>query len=145
MFELYSAQELLNCDIQANGYFFSKIICYGKLYCNTFYKRAPEIRRNNYTVSLSNDRFGEINSFFVIKKTEIAADSEYMIAFVNFFNVSKTKSVIGSHPACAGALAKHILIFTGFETEVKAVNINTLLSTCITYSYENKSYIFYYT
>ena len=64
-----------------------------------------------------------------------------MIAFVNFINVSKTESVFESHPARAGALAKHILIVTGFETEVKAVNINTLLSKCITYSYENKSYI----
>ena len=30
LFELCSAQELLNCDIQANGFFFSKVICYGK-------------------------------------------------------------------------------------------------------------------
>ena len=50
LFELYSAQELLNCDIQANGYFFGKVICYGKLFCSTFYKRAREMCRNNYTV-----------------------------------------------------------------------------------------------
>ena len=30
LFELYSAQKLLNCDIQANDFFFSKVICYGK-------------------------------------------------------------------------------------------------------------------
>ena len=64
-----------------------------------------------------------------------------MIAFVSFINASKTESVIGSHPACAGVLAKHIPIVTGLETEVNVVNINTLLSKCITYSYENKSYI----
>ena len=64
-----------------------------------------------------------------------------MTTFVNFINVSKTESIIGSHPSCARPIAKHILIVTGIETEVKAVNINTLLSKCITYSYENKNYI----
>ena len=126
LFELYSAQELLNCNIPANCFFLSKVVCYGELFCSTFYKRVREMRRNNYTVSLSNSRFGQINSFFVIKKTEIAASSECMIAFVNFINVSKTESVIGSHPAYAGALTKHILIVTGIETEIKAVNINTV-------------------
>ena len=53
------------------------------------------MRRNNYTVSLSNGKFGEINSFCVIKKTEIATDSECMIASVKFINVSKTESVLG--------------------------------------------------
>ena len=51
---------------------------------------AREMRRNNYTVSLLNGRLGEINSFCVIKKTEIAADSKCMIAFVNFINIGKT-------------------------------------------------------
>ena len=92
-------------------------------------------------MSLSNGRFGKINSLFVIKKTEIAADSECMIAFVNFINVSKTESIIGSYPACAEALAKHSFIVTGFEIEVRAVNLITLLFKCIAYSYENKSYI----
>ena len=55
--------------------------------------------------------------------------------------MSVKQKVIGSHPVCARAIAKHILIVTGIETEVKAVNTNTLLSKCITYSYENKNYI----
>ena len=64
-----------------------------------------------------------------------------MTTVVNFINVSKIESVIGNHPECARAIAEHILIVTGIETEVKAVNINTLRSKCITYSYENKNYI----
>ena len=66
-------------------------------------------------MSLSNGKFGGIGSFCVIKKTKIAADSGCKIAFVNFINVSKTESAIGSHPACARVLAKHILIITGIE------------------------------
>ena len=88
--------------------------------------------RKNYIVSLSNNRFGEINSFCVIKKTEIAADSECMIAFVNFIYVNTTESVIRSYPTCSGTLVKHILIVTSIKTEVNVVIINTLLSKCIT-------------
>ena len=85
--------------LQANGFFFSKVIRYGKLFCSTFNKHVREMRCNNYTLSLSNGRFREINSFCVIKKTEIATDFECMATFVNFINVSKIESVIGSHPA----------------------------------------------
>ncbi len=139
--ELHSARELLDCDLQANGYFYSKTICYGKLFNSTHHNRARDIRRNNYTCLMSNGKFGEIASFCVVKKTEISSDSECLIVFVHFIKVSRTESVIGSHPECTGASAKHIYVVTGIETETRAVKINALQSKCITYSDRNKSYI----
>ena len=74
-FELYSARELLGCDLQVNGCFYSKTICYGKLFNRIFHNSARDIRRNNYTCLMSNGKFVDIASFCVVKKTEIAGDS----------------------------------------------------------------------